>query len=55
MIALVLERDPKMMLSRNAGREEIIEAGQAGVNGFLAMPFVPDSLQKKVVEERAVR
>ena len=43
---------PILMLSRNAGREEIIEAGQAGVNGFLAMPFVPDSLQKKVVEER---
>lgn len=46
---------PILMLSRNAGREEIIEAAQAGVNGFLAMPFVPDSSQKKIVEERAVR
>jgi two-component system chemotaxis response regulator CheY len=41
---------PVLMLSTNAGRHEIIEASQAGVNGFLAKPFVPDSLQKKIIE-----
>jgi DNA-binding response OmpR family regulator len=49
------ENLPILMVSAHAGKPEILAASQAGVDGFLAKPFDPPHLQKKIFEVRRTR
>ena len=49
------ENLPILMVSGKAGKAEIVAASQAGVDGFLAKPFDPSQLQKKIFEVRRAR
>jgi len=39
---------PVLMISGHANKEHILEASEAGVNGFVAKPFQPADLKKKI-------
>ena len=39
---------PVLMVTAEAKREQIIEAAQSGVNGYVVKPFTPATLQEKI-------
>ena len=43
-----LESLPVLMVTAEAKREQIMEAAQAGVNGYVVKPFTADTLKEKV-------
>ncbi len=43
-----LAKLPVMMLTAEAKREQIIEAAQAGVNGYVIKPFTAETLKAKL-------
>jgi two-component system chemotaxis response regulator CheY len=51
-----LAKLPVLMLTAEAKREQIIEAAQAGVNGYVIKPFTAQTLKEKIdkiLEQRA--
>ena len=46
---------PVLMVTAEAKREQIVEAAQAGVNGYVVKPFTADALKEKIdrIFERA--
>ena len=51
-----LSRIPVLMVTAEAKREQIIEAAQAGVNGYVIKPFTAVTLKEKIdkiLEQRA--
>ena len=52
-----LAKMPVLMLTAEAKREQIIEAAQAGVNGYVIKPFTAATLKEKldkILESRAI-
>ena len=45
-----LAKIPVLMVSAEAKREQIIEAAQAGVNGYIIKPFTAATLEDKLVK-----
>jgi two-component system, chemotaxis family, chemotaxis protein CheY len=43
-----LAKLPVLMLTAEAKREQIIEAAQAGVSGYVIKPFTADTLKEKI-------
>lgn len=43
-----LAKLPVLMLTAEAKREQIVEAVQAGVNGYIIKPFTPVTLKEKI-------
>ncbi len=43
-----LNKMPVLMLTAEAKREQIIEAAQAGVNGYVIKPFTAETLKEKL-------
>ncbi len=43
-----LAKLPVLMVTAEAKREQIIEAAQAGVNGYIVKPFTAQTLQEKL-------
>jgi two-component system chemotaxis response regulator CheY len=43
-----LAKMPVLMLTAEAKREQIIEAAQAGVNGYVIKPFTANTLKEKI-------
>lgn len=43
-----LAKMPVLMLTAEAKREQIIEAAQAGVSGYVIKPFTPVTLKEKI-------
>jgi two-component system, chemotaxis family, chemotaxis protein CheY len=43
-----LAKTPVLMLTAEAKREQIIEAAQAGVNGYVIKPFTAETLKEKL-------
>lgn len=43
-----LKNLPVLMVTAEAKREQIIEAAQAGVNGYVVKPFTAQALQEKI-------
>lgn len=43
-----LKQLPVMLVTANATREQIIEAAQAGVNGYIVKPFTAQTLKEKI-------
>jgi putative nucleotidyltransferase with HDIG domain len=41
---------PVLMISGQAGRSDIVEAIEAGINGFLGKPFTPAQLRQKIAD-----
>ena len=41
---------PVLMVTAEAKREQIVEAVEAGVNGYIVKPFTPDSLKEKMTK-----
>ena len=41
---------PVLMITGIAQREDIVEAIEAGVNGYIVKPFVPQTLKQKIQE-----
>ena len=39
---------PVLMVTAEAKREQIVEAAQAGVNGYIVKPFTADTLREKI-------
>lgn len=39
---------PVLMVTAEAKRDQIIEAAQAGVNGYIVKPFTAETLQEKI-------
>ena len=50
-----LAKMPVLMLTAEAKREQIIEAAQAGVNGYVIKPFTADTLKEKLDKILATR
>lgn len=50
-----LARLPVLMLTAEAKREQIIEAAQAGVNGYVIKPFTAETLKAKLDKMLASR
>jgi two-component system, chemotaxis family, chemotaxis protein CheY len=51
-----LKKMPVLMLTAEAKREQIVEAAQAGVNGYVIKPFTAATLKEKIdkiLESRA--
>jgi two-component system, chemotaxis family, chemotaxis protein CheY len=46
---------PVLMLTAEAKREQIIEAAQAGVNGYVIKPFTAETLKEKLDKILATR
>lgn len=44
----VLKDLPVMLITAEANREQIIEAAEAGVNGYIVKPFTAQTLQQKI-------
>ena len=52
-----LKKMPVLMLTAEAKREQIVEAAQAGVSGYVIKPFTAQTLKEKIdkiMESRAV-
>jgi len=52
-----LKKLPVLMLTAEAKREQIVEAAQAGVSGYVIKPFTAQTLKEKIdkiLESRAV-
>src|SRR5580698_5531963 len=45
-----LAKMPVLMLTAEAKRDQIVEAAQAGVNGYIIKPFTADTLKKKLTK-----
>ena len=45
-----LAKTPVLMVTAEAKREQIIEAAQAGVNGYIIKPFTAATLEDKLVK-----
>ena len=45
-----LKTMPVLMVTAEAKREQIIEAAQAGVNGYIIKPFTAATLEDKLVK-----
>ena len=45
-----LAKLPVLMVTAEAKREQIIEAAQAGVNGYIIKPFTAQTLQEKLAK-----
>jgi two-component system chemotaxis response regulator CheY len=45
-----LKKLPVLMVTAEAKREQIIEAAQAGVNGYIIKPFTAATLQEKLTK-----
>jgi two-component system chemotaxis response regulator CheY len=45
-----LKHLPVLMVTAEAKREQIIEAAQAGVNGYIIKPFTAQTLQEKLAK-----
>ncbi len=45
-----LSKMPVLMVTAEAKREQIIEAAQAGVNGYIIKPFTAATLQEKLAK-----
>ena len=45
-----LARLPVLMVTAEAKRDQIIEAAQAGVNGYIIKPFTAQTLQEKLAK-----
>lgn len=45
-----LAKLPVLMLTAEAKRDQIVEAAQAGVNGYVIKPFTADVLKKKLTK-----
>ncbi len=43
-----LAKMPVLMVTAEAKREQIMEAAQAGVNGYIVKPFTADTLKEKL-------
>ena len=43
-----LNKMPVLMVTAEAKREQIVEAAQAGVNGYIVKPFTADTLKEKL-------
>jgi two-component system, chemotaxis family, chemotaxis protein CheY len=43
-----LSKMPVLMLTAEAKREQIVEAAQAGVNGYVIKPFTAETLKEKL-------
>jgi two-component system, chemotaxis family, chemotaxis protein CheY len=43
-----LAKMPVLMLTAEAKREQIVEAAQAGVNGYVIKPFTAITLKEKI-------
>ncbi len=43
-----LAKIPVLMLTAEAKREQIVEAAQAGVNGYIVKPFTATTLKEKI-------
>ena len=43
-----LKKMPVLMLTAEAKREQIVEAAQAGVNGYVVKPFTAQTLKEKI-------
>jgi two-component system chemotaxis response regulator CheY len=43
-----LAKLPVLMLTAEAKREQIVQAAQAGVNGYVVKPFTPATLKEKL-------
>lgn len=43
-----LKRIPVLMVTAESKREQIVEAAQAGVNGYVVKPFTSDILREKL-------
>ncbi|KPW93401.1 Chemotaxis protein CheY [compost metagenome] len=43
-----LKHLPVLMVTAEAKREQIIEAAQAGVNGYVVKPFTAQALKEKI-------
>ena len=50
-----LAKMPVLMLTAEAKREQIIEAAQAGVNGYVIKPFTAETLKEKLDKILATR
>ncbi len=50
-----LAQMPVLMLTAEAKREQIIEAAQAGVNGYVIKPFTAETLKEKLDKILAAR
>lgn len=50
-----LKHIPVLMVTAEAKREQIVEAAQAGINGYIVKPFTAQTLQQKIekIFERA--
>ncbi|MGQ9659008.1 MAG: chemotaxis response regulator CheY [Thermochromatium sp.] len=44
----MLKSLPVLMVTAEAKREQIIEAAQAGVNGYIVKPFTAETLKEKI-------
>jgi two-component system chemotaxis response regulator CheY len=45
-----LKHLPVLMVTAEAKRDQIIEAAQAGVNGYIIKPFTAQTLQEKLAK-----
>jgi two-component system chemotaxis response regulator CheY len=43
-----LRHMPVLMVTAEARREQIVEAAQAGVNGYVVKPFTAQTLKEKI-------
>jgi two-component system chemotaxis response regulator CheY len=43
-----LQKMPVLMVTAEAKREQIIEAAEAGVNGYIVKPFTAETLREKI-------
>ena len=50
-----LKNLPVLMVTAEAKREQIVQAAQAGINGYIVKPFTAQTLQQKIekIFERA--
>lgn len=39
---------PLLMVTTNTAKDDIVEAIRAGINGYVAKPFTPDTLREKI-------
>ena len=50
-----LAKMPVLLLTAEAKREQIVEAAQAGVSGYVIKPFTPVTLKEKIEKILAAR
>lgn len=45
-----LNNIPMLIITSRTGRDDVVEAANAGVNGYVIKPFTPDVLRTKIEE-----